>query len=73
MMHLLLIFKTPTDDYAIVEPLKTKNIACSALSNYYIDHPKQAGLILGFANANKGRITFGVSVIRECLCITNGL
>jgi GntR family transcriptional regulator / MocR family aminotransferase len=58
--HLTAFFKVAVDDVAFCEVARKKGISLRPLSIYYMNEPKQAGLILGFAATAVPRIITGV-------------
>lgn len=59
-MHLVGLFASEIDDIAFCEAAQRRGLSLRPLSIYYLQEPKRAGLILGFAATPSPRIIAGV-------------
>jgi len=59
-MHLVALFAKEADDVAFCDAAQRRGLSLRPLSIYYLQEPKRAGLILGFAATPSARIIAGV-------------
>jgi DNA-binding transcriptional MocR family regulator len=69
-MHVAAVAREARDLDAVTGTLLSRQVKLHALSRYYLGHPTQSGLIIGYGAADLSEISHGLSSLREVLADT---